>query len=194
MATQNAFGLRWLGINKQGAPGFLTQYGKPASDTNPIYMNDVVMKTSTSAADPAGGNPAPGCQGGNLGTAGTGPWLGTSLNFGAANTLTMHSVVDDPNAIFLTQSDSAAAETTTAIVGMNANLNVSGGAHAQLGNALTKQSGMSLSSASITTTASKDVRILGLFDNPAVNPDNAAYPILEVQIVLHQYNPGTVGV
>jgi len=194
MAVQNAFGLRWLGITKSGAPGYVTQYGKPAADTNPIYMNDVVMKTNTSAADPAGGNPAPGCKGGNLGTSGTGLWLGTSLNYGAASTLTMHSVIDDPGAIFLVQSDDSSTETTAALAGDNANLNVSGSSHAQLGPQGNLQSGMTLKSSTIATTAGLDVRILGFFNNLVVNPDAAAYPILEVQIVLHQYAGSSAGV
>ncbi len=189
MAVQNAFGLRWLGITRTGAPGYTRQYGKVATDATAIFMSDVVMKTAASVADPAGGNPAPGCQSANHGVAGTGLWLGISLNYGAANLATMHYVVDQPDAVFLTQSDSATAETTAAIVGENANLNVSA-----LGNALTRQSQMTLNSASITGTAGKDVRILSLWDNPVLNPDNAPYPILEVQIVLHQYAGQSAGV
>lgn len=195
MANQNSvFGLRWLGINFNGSPSRMKQYGKPSSDTNQIYMNDLVMKTATSATDPAGGVSVPGCKGGNLGTAGTGLWLGTSLNYGAASTNTMHSVIDDPSAIFLCQSDSSSAETVAALAGDNANLNVSGASHAQLGPQGNLQSGMTLNHSSIATTAGLDVRILEFWNNPALNPDNAAYPILEVQIVLHQYAGSTTGV
>lgn len=195
MAVQGAVtGFRPLMTTLGGAPCRLAQYGKPASDANPIYLFDLVQKAASSVADPAGGNPAPGCRGANLGTAGTGLWLGTSLNFGAASTATMQTVVDDPGALFLAQSDSASAQTTAAIVGKNTNFNVSGGSNAQLGNALTKQSGMTVKSSTIATTASLDGRILGFWDNPSINPDNAAYPILEVLIVLHQYAGQSAGV
>jgi hypothetical protein len=189
MAQQGAFGLRWLGVTKSGAPGYTSEYGKTSTDAIAIFMNDVVMKTAASVPSPSGGNPAPGCQSAAHGTAGTGLWLGVSLNYAPANQASMHYVIDDPTAIFVTQTDSAAAETTAAIVGDNANLNVSAA-----GNALTRMSGMTLNSASITTLAGKDVRILGLWDNPVMNPDNAPYPIVEVEIVLHQYAGQSVGV
>lgn len=189
-------GLWPTGQTKGGAPLSVVQYGKPSSDTNVIYPFDLVQKTASSVPDPNGfgSNPAPGCRGANLGTAGTGLWLGVSLNYGAASANTMHTVIDDPFAVFLVQSDSATAQTVAALVGKNANINVSGAANAQLGNPLSKQSGMTLNSASIATTASKDVRILGFWNNTTSNPDNAAFPILEVEIVLHQYKGQSAGV
>ncbi|SRR5579883_1459243 len=195
MATQNAFGLRWLGVTKSGAPGYLNRYGKGSSDAQPIYMNDLLMKSAISVTDPEGGNPQPGCKAATVGTPGTGLWLGTSLNYGAASTATMHAVVDDPGALFVVQSDSSAAETIASVVGKNANLNVAAAGPVSLGSSTTKQSGMTLASSSITTTASKDVRITQFSpDNIFVNPDNAAYPILEIQIVLHQFAGQSAGV
>jgi len=195
MATQNLVcGLRPLMQGIQGNPSRVAAYAKPASDTNPIYMFDLVMRVSaTSVQPPEGGNPLLGIQGGNKGTAGTGLWLGPSLNYGAASTLTVHSVVDDPDAIFLVQSDSSSAQTIASLGTKNANLNVSGAANAQLGPIGNLQSGMTLKSSTVATTAGLDVRILNLWDSP-FNPDNAKYPILEVNIVLHQFKGQSVGV
>jgi hypothetical protein len=161
-------------------------YAKPASDANPIFMFDIVQKTATSSARPEGGQPAPGCRGGNLGTAGTGLWLGASLNHGAASTLTKHVVADDPKTVFLAQSDKATAATIAAVVGKNANMVVSGGSNAQLGPKGNLQSGMVLNDATVATTTGLDVRILRWLNSPE-NPDSAAFPLLEVMIVLHQY-------
>jgi hypothetical protein len=194
MAVQNMVnGLVPLMTTLGGAPARLMQYGKPVGDSNPIYMNDVVQRVHSSVVDPAGGNPAPSIRGGNLGTSGTGLWLGSSLNNGAASTLSMHLVCDDPGAIFLIQSDSSSAETVANIAGRNADLNVSGGSNAQLGPIANLQSGMTLKSSTIATTTGLDLRILDLLNSPQ-NPDNAAYPILEVTIVLHQYAGSTTAV
>ena len=194
MAAQNTVcGLRPLMQNIHGSPSRIKMYGKPSTDSNPIYMFDVVMKVASSVPAIDGGNPVPSCKGGNLGTAGTGLWLGSSLNYGAASTATMQMVVDDPDAIFLVQSDSSAAEKIADLAGKNSNLNVSGAGNAQLGPIGNNQSGMTLHSAGIETNASQDVRILDFWDSPA-NPDNAAYPILEVEIVLHQYAGQSAGV
>jgi hypothetical protein len=190
MATQNAFGLRWTGFTRHGAPAYLNQYAKLASDAQAIFMNDLLMKVANSVANPEGGNPIPACKSAATGTPGTGLWLGTSLNYGAASTATQHLVVDDPMAVFLVQSDSSTAKTVANQVGKNANIVVSGA-----GSTTTKQSGMVLNGSSVATTSGLDVRIVGWWNNLAVNPDNAAYPILEVTIALHQHlNSSTAGV
>lgn len=194
MATQNAFGLRWLGFTLSGAPAMVNRYGKPSTDAQPIYMNDVLMKVASSVADPEGGNPMPACKAGTVGTPGASLWLGTSLNYGAASTATAHAVIDDPTAIFIAQCDDSSAETIANKVGKNANLVVASGGPVSLGSATTKQSGMVINHTTIATTASLDLRLLAFWDNAVVNPDNAAYPIFEVQIVLHQYAGQSAGV
>lgn len=186
MAVQSTVcGLRPMMQNIHGGLSRLKMYGKVAGDSNPIYMFDVVQTvTDASVPKPDGGNPVKAIAGGNLGTAGTGLWLGSSLNYGAASTATMHLVCDDPDAIFLAQSAKSTAATVAATSGLNANLVVSGGSNAQLGPIGNLQSGMTVSATTATTTG-LDVRILDWFDSPA-NPDNAAYPIFEIEIVLHQ--------
>jgi hypothetical protein len=189
MATQNSFGLRWMGQSLNGAPGVVSRYGKPASDANAVWMGDVVMKVASSVPDPEGGNPMPALKSANNGgTPGTGLWLGVSLNYGQASTATAHAVIDDPNALFLAQCDDPAVETIAAKVGKNANFKFNAGS------ATTKQSGHVIDNTMIATASGRDVRIHAFLDNP-VNPDNAAYPIFEVEIVLHQFgNKQTTGV
>lgn len=196
MATQNAMtGFRPTLITATGAPGRWRKYGKPSSDSNPIYQYDLVMKVASSVPSDEGGNPVPSIKGANLGTAGTGLWLGSSLGAGAASKATMHFVSDEAGMIYTAQSDSASAETIAALVGKNTNFNVSGGSNAQLGPipAGSLMSGMTVKSSTIATTAGLDGRILGFLDTSG-NPDNAVYPVLEVQIVLHQYAGQSAGV
>lgn len=195
MATQGLeYGLRPL-YRLNGGPTALRPYGKPSTDANPIYIYDMVQKVASSVSNPEGGNPLPSIGGGNLGTAGTGLWLGSTLSSGAASTATRHLVADDPDMIFVTQSDSSSAETIADLVGKNANMKVDDdGGNAQLGPTGRLRSGMVLKSSTITTTTGKDVRILG-FHNTPDNPDNAPYPLLEVQIVLHLFEQqATTGV
>lgn len=187
MSTQGlVYGLQPL-YQFNGGPTTLRLYGKPSSDANPIYMFDLTQKVLSSVPNPEGGNPVGSCRGANLGTAGTGLWLGPSMNYGAASTASIHYVADDPNQIFLVQSDKSTAATIATIVGRNANMAVSGGSNAQLGPKGNLLSGMVLHDSTIATTSGLDVRILGWL-NRGDNPDNAAYPLLEVQIVLHQYD------
>jgi hypothetical protein len=190
MAAQNAFGLRWMGFSLSGAPIGVQSYGKPSSDGTAIFMGDVLMKVASSVTNPAGGNPMPSCKTavGN-GTPGTGLWLGVSLNYGAASAATEQLVIDDPSALFYAQCDDSAAETIASKVGKNANFVLTAG------NATTKQSQVVIDHTTIATTSTRDVRIRQFVNNVGVNPDNAAYPIFEVEIVLHQFaNKQTTGV
>jgi hypothetical protein len=182
----NLFGFR--PINREsGAPFFSHQYGKAAADTKAIFMNDLVIKAATSVPDPTGlGNPCPGITSGQNATPGTTLWQGSSINFGAASTLTTHLVVDALDTNYIAQVDGALAVTTASHVGKNANV-VTG-----TGNALTKQSTFGVANGSIATTAGLDLRIIRVSN---INPNaEGANAIVEVTILKSEFAQGSAGV
>lgn len=183
----NPFGLRPV-ARGNGAPLFVRQYGKPATDTKAIFMNDPVVKAAASVADPTGlGNPMPGITSGQNGTPGTTLWQGVSLNYAAASVASAHYVVDDPFAIFIGQVDGVLSVTVASHVGKNANVK------AGTGSATTKQSTFVIDNTTIATTAGEDVRLLGV-SNLNGNAEGAN-AIVEVVFLKHELlSQSTAGV
>lgn len=182
----NLFGFRPLNRDS-GGPFFSREYGKPASDTVAIFMNDLVLKAALSVASPTGlGNPVPGCKSAQAATPGTSLYQGSSINFGAASTLTTHLVVDSIDTTFIAQVDGALAVTTASHVGKNANVAIG------TGNALTKQSTFGVANGSIATTAGLDLRILRVCN---ISPNaEGANAIVEVTILKSEFAQGSAGV
>jgi hypothetical protein len=182
----NPFGFRPIS-RESGGPMLTRQYGKAAANGTAIFMADLVIKAATSIPDPTGqGNPAPGVQSAQNGTPGTTLLLGSSINFGAASTLTPHYVVDGIDTIFIAQVQTGLAVTTASHAGKNANM-LTG-----TGNATTKQSTMAVDQASIATTAGEDLRIIRV-SNISPNAEGAN-AIVEVMILKHALGQGTAGV
>lgn len=191
MANVNApFGFRPMLYNMDGGPSRVTQYCKPASDGQAIFMNDIVSKVAASGVPLEGGSPQPGCQSGYSGTPGTTLWLGASLNYGAASTLTFHSIVDSISAVYTAQTSGSTAKTEANAAGKNANINI--GTAGQT--AVAHLSGMQIDVASIATTAGLDLRLVTELNQGQLNADNAANEIFEVIILKHQYAQGSAGV
>lgn len=185
--VNNAFGFRPIGL-VSGGPYAISEYAKPASDTNfAIFMFDLVGKAASSGASQTGqGNAVPGVQSGQNLTPGTSLWLGSSLNFGAVSTLTYHYVVEEIDAVFIAQVDATTSITAASHVGKNANV------LATAGSATTKQSAMSVNHTGIATTANLDLRIRAV-SNIVPNVEGI-FAIVEVLIMKHQNAQGSAGV
>jgi|HubBroStandDraft_1064217.scaffolds.fasta_scaffold416202_2 hypothetical protein len=188
MANPNSpFGFRPIG-RLGGGPIGVSEYAKPASDTNyAIFMFDLVGKAASSGLPPTGqGNPAPGCQSAQNLTPGTSLYLGSSINYGAISTLTMHYVTDEIDMVYIAQVDAVTSITAAADAGKNANVLTTAGS------ATTKQSNMSVNHTGIATTSGLDLRILAV-SNLSPNVEGV-YAIVEVLIMKHALGQGTAGV
>lgn len=184
----NPFGFRPL-VRVGGAPFSCTEYAKPATDANAIFMADVVKKVVGAVVLPESpqGYNLPTVQTGYQGTPGTTLWQGVSANFGAASVATVHNVFDEIDCIFLTQAKTGTNISTASHVGKNANISLT-----TAGSTTTKQSGMTLDGATIATTNTLDLRILKVaMISPNAEGDSA---VLEVLINKHEFGQQTAGV
>jgi hypothetical protein len=190
MANVNApFGFRPMLFNADGGPSRITQYAKPAADSQAIFMNDLVFKAATSGVPLEGGLPQPGCTSAYSGTPGTTLWLGSSLNYGIASTLTFQSIVDSPTAVYIAQLSGSTVKTEANAAGKNANISI-----ATAGSTVVaKLSGMQIDVATIATTAALDLRLVTEYGGQP-NQDNLANTIFEVLIMKHAYAQGSAGV
>jgi hypothetical protein len=173
-----------------GSPYSLTEYGKPATDANTIFCFDIVKKVVGAVAlpeSPTGYN-LPTVQTGYQGTPGTTLWQGASINYGALSTQTVHMVADEPDCIFMAMCDATNPMTTASYIGKNANINIA----YNTGSLLTKQSGMTVNTTGIATTATLDLRLFRVSQIlPNAEGTNA---IVEVIINKHEFGQQTAGV
>lgn len=186
--TNSPFGFRPV-IRAGGSPFSTVEYAKPASDVNTIYQYDIVNKVAGAVTLPESptGYKLPTIETGYQGMPGTTLWQGASLNYGAASTLTVHMVADQPDVIFIGQAKTGVVIATAAHVGKNANISQS-----TAGSTTTKQSGMAVDSGTIAATASLDLRITRVaMISPNAEGDSA---ILEVLINKHEFGQQTAGV
>jgi hypothetical protein len=180
MANVDApFGFRPI-IRQGGGPFSVTEYGKAAADTHPIFHFDLVghLTTGTPMALPE--NPTYNLsriQSGSQLTPGTSLWLGSSIGYGPASTATIHAVTDQIDVIYLSQAAGATAMTTSAHAGQNANVSL------VAGSATTRMSKMGVDSTTVLTTNSLDLRIRQI---AMISPNlEGANAILEVTINKH---------
>lgn len=189
MANPNTpFGFRPI-ARYGGAPWAFVEYAKPASDANAIFMNDLVKKVTGGVALPESptGYLLPTVQTGYQGTPGTTLWQGVSMNFGAASVLSVHNVVDMPDAIFIAQLKTGTVFATASHGGKNANISTT-----TAGSTTTKQSGLALDGATIATTSTLDMRITRIaMISPNAEGDSA---ILECTINKHELGLQVAGV
>ena len=189
MANQNnPFGFRPV-IRLGGSPFSVTEYAKPATDANAIFMFDVVKKVTGAVAlpeSPTGYN-LPTVQTGYQGTPGTTLWQGVSFNYGAASVASVHNVADEPDIICLGQAKTGTNISTASHIGKNANISLT-----TAGSTATKQSGMTVDGATIATSNTLDLRILRVaMITPNAEGDSA---ILEVSFNKHELGQQTAGV
>ncbi len=185
--VNSPFGFQPLMVELSGAPSRTRQYGKPASDSNAIFQWDLLQKVTGGIANelaPAG-NLVPTVQSGTQGTPGTTYWIGVAINYGKASTLTYHTVIDGPNALFRVQADSTVIATGSHI-GKNANVTNNAGS------TTTGLSAMVIAGAGIATTNTLDLRLMKVSD--IVPNAEGAYAIVEVTINKHELGKGIAGV
>jgi hypothetical protein len=187
MANPNTpFGFRPV-IRQGGTPFSVTQYAKPATDPNALFNFDMCQKIAGAGVlTEASPYNLPAIQTGYTATPGTTLWIGSSIGYGAASVLSMHSVSDEIDVVFLAQAKTGLAVTTTAHAGKNANVSLT-----LAGDPLRKNSRMAVDNA-IAATAGLDLRIRGVaMISPNAEGDSA---ILEVIILKHFFGQGTAGV
>lgn len=191
-------------VKTKGASSYAgrsTPYYVPSSYGTALYIGDPVVITGTSNTSAAGQGkqfPAGSLPEINRATAGdtnpvTGAIIGLEVDpnnldktYNPASTARVVYVDDDPNTIFEIQSDSANAVAATDI-GSNANI-----VYTHSGEPATGLSGAELNTASMTTTATYQLRILGIVNRP----DNAlgVNAKLHIQINNHTQAANKAGI
>jgi hypothetical protein len=202
MANQEtAFGLRPVGLvgSATNSTG-LTTYEIASNNTNAIFQYGLVTPTASGVLDHAGAT-----SGGT--TAAVGVLMGVKyhdstqkkpvfLNYwpgsGAVSVNTnfpVEAIVsDNPNQLFAVAADATLTNRATALAGVFANASL--GTSARTGVTGTGRSNSQLSVASIATTATLPLRIVGLVDDDANNDYASAGAHLLVRINAH-YNAAT---
>jgi hypothetical protein len=186
MANNNwPFGFRPTMVNLTGGPVGVNEYAKTSSDATAIYAYDLLFRFTSSQVTQGLIIGEPQCRSFNAGTPGTTLILGASLNYGAASTASWHSVIDDPQALFVAQCDGTTSITVASDAGANANVNN------QLQTNGTKISAMEVNSSTINTTNTLDLRIRDLVRTPQNSEGPNA--VVEVLINKHFYAQGSTG-
>lgn len=185
-----AFGFRPMLVGLTGGPGRIKEYGQPASDTHPIFLNDMVTLVASSSVSPTG-FPAPAIrnvQSYSQATPGTTPVLGAALNGKKASLLGYIYVMDDPMALFIAMfgNDVPTAFTVATHGGRNANIANTAAASTAL------NSVMYVEDTGNATTNTLDLKINGVL--PVAPNVEAAYAIVEVKINRHQLENQVAGV
>ena len=199
MANQEtAYGLRPIGFNGAGSNTTgVTQYEIASNNTNAIYQYGIVVPTSGGVIDMAGDT-----------AGGTTPALGVLmgveyqdsvqkkpvwLNYwpgsGSVSVDTNYPVkafvADNPNQLFKVASDASLTNRATALAAVFANASL--GTSAQGGSTNTGSSTAALNVASIATTATLPLRVVGIMDDVANSDYTAAGIPLIVRLNAH-YN------
>lgn len=155
------FGLRPVSsLTASTYTGRITQYSVPASDATAIFVGDPVKLAGTSqiingqvftdVAQASTGNILVGVVVGVLAD------TRDSLSYRAASTQRIVLVCDDPNALFEIQQVTGGTPLTANDIGLNANFAVAAGS------TVTGYSGVTLDNATEATTATLDLKIVGL--------------------------------
>jgi hypothetical protein len=168
-------GIRPLGISLSGSPlMFYQSMKKVATYGTAIFVYDAVNRVADASIEASA-------------TPGTTLYSGVAMNYGAASTLTTHSVLVTPSAIYEAQGDTGGSATLDeADMGLNANLILTAG------NATTHQSKHQIDASTKNTTYSLDVKLLQLLNVP----DNAYGAQARIEIVFnaHRMSPAVAGV
>jgi len=201
MANQEtAYGLRPIGLNGAGSNTTgVTQYEIASNNTNAIYRYSIVVPTAAGTIDHAGST-----------AGGTTPALGVLmgveyqdsvqkkpvwLNYwpgsGSVSVDTNYPVkafvADNPNQLFKVASDASLTDRATALAAVFANASL--GTSARNGSTNTGSSTAALNVASIATTATLPLRIVGIMDDAANSDYTAAGIPLIVRLNAHYNSP-----
>lgn len=160
--VNNPHGLFPLMQDFDGGPSATRNFVKPASVATAIFIHDPVCTVT-------GGKIQPG-----RATA----FVGVALDYGAASTLTEHLLVCSPEAIYEAQDNASTDGLVEADMGKNANIST-----AVAGSAVTRRSGAQIDEASVNTTNSLDLMLLGLL----ADPDNAFGPNARIEVKFNRH-------
>jgi len=202
MANQNtAYGLRPIGLVGSAANSTgVTQYEIASNNTNVIYQYEICVPTSAGVIDQAGDT-----AGGT--TQALGVLMGVEyqdsvqkkpvfLNYwpgsGSVSVDTNYPVkafvADNPNQLFKVASNASLTDRATALATVFANASL--GTSARSGSSGTGSSTATLSVASVATTATLPLRIVGIMDDVANSDYTAAGIPLIVRLNAH-FNAGS---
>lgn len=169
--VNNPHGLRPIMRNFDGGPVQVLELEKPASVMTAIFRNDAVCVLTGNKIQPGRAT----------------AFMGVSLDFGAASTLTRHRVIASPRAVFEAQDNNSTDGIAAADLGKNADIST-----AVAGNAATQISGHQISESSVGTANTLDLMLLGLHDVP--DNEHGPYARIEVMFNRHFFNLGRTGV
>ena len=202
MANQStAYGLRPIGLVGSGANSTgVTQYEIASDNTNAIYQYGIVVPTADGVIDYAGAT-----NGGTTQALGVlmgveyhdsvqkkPVWLNYWPGSGSVSVDTNYPVkafvADNPNQLFKVASDASLTDRATALATVFANASL--GTSARTGSTDTGSSNSALNVASVATTATLPLRIVGIMDDEANSDYTAAGIPLIVRLNAH-FNAGT---
>jgi hypothetical protein len=156
--------------NDSGGETKFLEFDKDPAYATAIFRYDLVTRQTTGYIDKAI-------------TPGTTPFQGVAMQYGAASTLTRHSVAVSDDAVFEAQCSLAFAFIDG---GLNANVLMTAG------DTVTKMSAQAINSASFAVTSTLDVKIDELV--PAVGMEYGNYARVLCRINRHQRTSGTAGI
>jgi hypothetical protein len=202
MANQEtAFGLRPVGLVGSGANSTgVTEYEIASNNTNAIYNGAIVVPLAAGVIDQAGDTAGGTTQA--LGvlvgvqyhdsTQKKPVWLNYWPGSGSVSVDTNYPVkalvADDPNQLFVVAADATLTDRATALATVFANASL--GTSARSGSTDTGKSSAELNVASVATTATLPLRIVGLVDDDANNDYASAGAHLIVRLNAH-FNAGS---
>jgi len=202
MANQEtAFGLRPVGLVGSGANTTgVTEYEIASNNTNAIYNGAIVVPLAAGVIDQAGDT-----AGGTTQALGVlvgvqyhdstqkkpvwlNYWPGAGSVSGDTNYPVKALVADNPNQLFVVAADATLTDRATALATVFANASL--GTSARSGSTDTGKSSAELNVASVATTATLPLRIVGLVDDDANNDYASAGAHLLVRLNAH-FNAGS---
>ena len=196
-----AYGLRPIGLVGSGANSTgVTEYEIASNNTNVIYQYEIVVPTSAGVIDQAGDT-----AGGTTQALGVlmgvqyhdsvqkkPVWINYWPGSGSVSVDTNYPVkayvADDPNQLFKVASDASLTNRATALAAVFANASL--GTSARSGSTANGNSTSALNVASIATTATLPLRVVGIMDDEANSDFTAAGIPLIVRLNAH-FNAGT---
>jgi len=202
MANQEtAFGLRPVGLVGSGANTTgVTEYEIASNNTNAIYNGAIVVPLAAGVIDQAGDTAGGTTQalGVLIGvqyhdsTQKKPVWLNYWPGSGSVSVDTNYPVkalvADNPNQLFVVAADATLTDRATALATVFANASL--GTSARSGSTDTGKSSAELNVASVATTATLPLRIVGLVDDDANNDYASAGAHLLVRLNAH-FNAGS---
>jgi hypothetical protein len=202
MANQEtAFGLRPVGLVGSGANSTgVTEYEIASNNTNAIYNGAIVVPLAAGVIDQAGDTAGGTTQA--LGvlvgvqyhdsTQKKPVWLNYWPGSGSVSVDTNYPVkalvADNPNQLFVVAADATLTDRATALATVFSNASL--GTSARSGSTDTGKSSAELNVASVATTATLPLRIVGLVDDDANNDYASAGAHLLVRLNAH-FNAGS---